>query len=477
MPFLLIAPIACLLVAIASLVLPSGPTYDPYAWLIWGRDLAHLDLVTTGGGTSWKPLPALVDALLTPLGGGAAAGWVVVARAGALFGVLMAGRLAWRLAPRRGRGFAAVAAAATLLLTHEYVKRTGVAEAEGLMAALGLLAIDRHLDGHRTQTFALMLAGGLIRVEAWPFAAAYGLWMAWHATRPWRTLAGVALGGLLLPLLWFGGDWVGSGRLTTAADRALHHKAGTPGASQHPFQATLTETWQMVPLSAWIAVGIALAAIATRAWRRRAARGGGGPLQEPGGELAAGRGHVQPDRVVALLAASATAWILIVAVMAARGYAGLPRFLFMADGLVAVVAGVGVAQVISGSPALVQRALRDRLAVPRAAAVVAALVACGAFAFGLLPNAQLLPGDVKSIDKVADTDSSLVNAIDEAGGIDAILRCGSPTTTWYTVTAVAYDLRVPTARVRDRPQGSRPVVFQPQRGAWQVRPRHCPSRS
>src|SRR3954463_11591053 len=120
-----IAGAGCVLLALASLVLPSGPTYDPYAWLIWGRDLAHLSLVTTGGGTSWKPLPALVDALLTPLAGGAAYGWVVVARTGALFALFMAGRLAWRLSPRGTRGVAAVAAAATLLLTHEWVKRTG----------------------------------------------------------------------------------------------------------------------------------------------------------------------------------------------------------------------------------------------------------------------------------------------------------------------------------------------------------------
>src|SRR3954451_21805039 len=101
---LLIAAIACLALALASLALPSGATYDPYAWLIWGRDLAHMDLATGGTGTSWKPLPALLDALLTPLGGGAARGWLVVARAGALFAVFMSFRLAWRLAPREGGG-------------------------------------------------------------------------------------------------------------------------------------------------------------------------------------------------------------------------------------------------------------------------------------------------------------------------------------------------------------------------------------
>src|SRR3954466_12263936 len=102
------AALACLLVAIASLALPSGPTYDPYAWLIWGRDLAHLDLATSGTGTSWKPLPALIAAALAPSAKHAAHGWLVVARAGGMFAVFMAFRLAWRLAPRPGRAVAGV---------------------------------------------------------------------------------------------------------------------------------------------------------------------------------------------------------------------------------------------------------------------------------------------------------------------------------------------------------------------------------
>ena len=49
---------ACLIVAAISLVEPSSPTYDPWAWIMWGREIAHLDLVTEGG-PSWKPLPIL----------------------------------------------------------------------------------------------------------------------------------------------------------------------------------------------------------------------------------------------------------------------------------------------------------------------------------------------------------------------------------------------------------------------------------
>jgi hypothetical protein len=40
--------VAAFALATLSLLLPSVPTYDPWAWLIWGREIAHGELVTTG---------------------------------------------------------------------------------------------------------------------------------------------------------------------------------------------------------------------------------------------------------------------------------------------------------------------------------------------------------------------------------------------------------------------------------------------
>jgi hypothetical protein len=42
-------PAACAVVATASLALPSEPTYDPWAWLVWGRELWAGDLDTAAG--------------------------------------------------------------------------------------------------------------------------------------------------------------------------------------------------------------------------------------------------------------------------------------------------------------------------------------------------------------------------------------------------------------------------------------------
>lgn len=418
---LLIAAATSLALAAASLALPSGPTYDPYAWLIWGRELTHAGLSTTSGGTSWKPLPALIDAALSPLGHSTADGWLVVARAGALFAVFMAGRLAVRLAPPGRRMIAGAVAGASLALTQEWVRRNGVGDAEGLMAAFGLLAIDRHLDGRRGQAFALLAAAGLIRVETWPFVAAYGGWLAWHAGP--RARLGLGLGALAIPILWFGGDWLGSGDLTTAAGRALRPVPGSPGVAAHPALAVAGEAFGMLPLPAWIGIGAAMA-MALRASGSRA------------GAASAGR---EPIALLAL----AAGWTAVVAAMAQRGYAGLPRFLFMASALEAVVAGVGAASLVAmlariGPPARVHI---------RGPAIATA--ASAAFALGSIPAAARLPGDAAAIDKVADMDSRLADSVDEAGGAGAVLRCRTEAP-WYTTTALAYDIDVQPSAIHAR---------------------------
>ncbi len=39
----------CVVVAVISLLGPSEPSYDPWAWLVWGREMTHLGLDTTFG--------------------------------------------------------------------------------------------------------------------------------------------------------------------------------------------------------------------------------------------------------------------------------------------------------------------------------------------------------------------------------------------------------------------------------------------
>ena len=51
------AAAACLALAAATRLIPSAPTTDPWGWIVWGREIGHLQLSTAiGGAPSWKPL-------------------------------------------------------------------------------------------------------------------------------------------------------------------------------------------------------------------------------------------------------------------------------------------------------------------------------------------------------------------------------------------------------------------------------------
>jgi hypothetical protein len=109
---------ACLALAALAHFLPAEPTYDPWAWISWGREIVHWDL-DTRTGPSWKPLPVLFTAPFALLGNSAApALWLVIARAGALLALVMAFRLARRLAGEPwGIGAGLVAALALVTST------------------------------------------------------------------------------------------------------------------------------------------------------------------------------------------------------------------------------------------------------------------------------------------------------------------------------------------------------------------------
>ncbi|HEV2770309.1 MAG TPA: hypothetical protein VGV40_09025, partial [Solirubrobacteraceae bacterium] len=80
---------ACVALAAATLLLPGAPTYDPWAWLLWGRELWSLEL-STAEGPAWKPLTVALAAPLTLFGAAAPDLWLALARAGALAGVALA---------------------------------------------------------------------------------------------------------------------------------------------------------------------------------------------------------------------------------------------------------------------------------------------------------------------------------------------------------------------------------------------------
>src|SRR5919106_721459 len=96
--------LACLGVSAVTLAYPTTPTYDPWAWIMWGREILQIDLVTEGG-PSWKPFPILFTAPFSLLGQDIAPYlWIWLARAGGLLACVMAYRMASRLIGGRGYG-------------------------------------------------------------------------------------------------------------------------------------------------------------------------------------------------------------------------------------------------------------------------------------------------------------------------------------------------------------------------------------
>src|SRR5918995_5521407 len=110
-----VAIAAALALGALSLLYPSTPSYDPWAWIQWGRDITQFEL-NTDTGPSWKPLPVIFTTLFAPFGDAAPDLWLVIARAGGLLALLMCFRLASKLV---GGGRAGTAA--------------------GIVAALGML--------------------------------------------------------------------------------------------------------------------------------------------------------------------------------------------------------------------------------------------------------------------------------------------------------------------------------------------------
>src|SRR3954465_14912982 len=164
-----------------SFLVPSAPTYDPWAWIIWGREILHLDLSTVDG-PSWKPLPVLLTAPFSLFGGLAPDLWLFVARAGAIAGVLML----FRLGRRFGGIPAGVAAAVPYALAPWTIRNGALGNSEGLLVALALGAVERHLEGRRGTALALALGAALLRPEAWPFVGLYGLVLLWGGGAPRR---------------------------------------------------------------------------------------------------------------------------------------------------------------------------------------------------------------------------------------------------------------------------------------------------
>ena len=406
-----------------------------------------LDL-DTRGGPAWKPLPVALTAPFSLLGDAAPYVWLVVARAGALLAVLMAARVAGRLSAPGGRLAAAAGAVAgaALLSISGFVRDSALGNSEGLLAALALLAIDRHLEGEHRRVLWLGFATALLRPETWPFLGIYAVWLWAHRPELRRP---VLVAAAAVPLLWLGPELWGSGDALRSSSRAQILEPDSPANADQPAVEVIRSFGRLliapVAAAALLASGMAVGA-AVRARR-------------------AGRALPAEVRAVLALVAGGAAWLLVVAAMAEAGYPGEPRYLVVAAAAAAVLAGVGAAELFK----ILRRALAalrppsvrprprarhergggGRLGAASAVALAGALVIAAGLA---LPRAGNVDEVANGLEYDARLWDDLRRAIDRAGGRERLNACGHRYAQPRQVPMVAWELRRHGSEVGLHPQ-------------------------
>jgi hypothetical protein len=386
----LCALVACVALGAASLLVADEPVYDAWSWLVWGRELAHLELDTTSG-PAWKPLPVLLAVPLSLAGDLAPQLWLVLVRTAWLMALLLAGQISLVLTlgrPRAARAAAAAFAALGVVLladevTHWSAQVAG-GMAEPLLVALALGAVSAAFAGRMRTVLVLGALAALVRPEAFPLLALYAVW-CWRVERRTRALAGAVV--LLVPALWLAPELLAAGG--RSADRARTQTGDPLEALDWAAALPLAVAWPL-----------ALAAL--------------------------------PDRRARVLGAGALAWIGIVAAMTLAGFAGLPRFMAPAAAIVGVLGGAGLAALLARSRAWI------------AALAVAALV--GTIA-GLAGRISDVPHAWRSAVRISDSHDRLRELAGSVGRT-RLLACGRLATSDVLVrTALAWRLGVPLSRV------------------------------
>lgn len=397
---------ACLALAGLSLLLPSEPSYDPWGWLVWGRELVQLRL-DTAGGPSWKPLPVAFTTLTAPFGrldeGLPPALWIVVARAGTLLALAMAFRLAGRLAGGGAAGvLAGAVAAVALFLTPDWFQFAAQGSEAPLAVALMLWAVERHLDGRPGHALVLGLLTCLMRPELVPFLGLYGAW-AWFAEPRLRPLLAGAL--VLLPAAWVVPEWIGSGNPLDGGRQARSEPVWSLSLAEHPWLRALERFHNHAGVAVeLLALAGLIGALVRRQW------------------------------AVLALAAAALAEVALYVAMTQLGFSGNPRYVLPALTIACVLAGVGAAQ-------LVELRLPR---VPRPAVAAAALAAIAMLGAPFVDErVAMLANEARQVGERMQVHADLARAVDQVGGPGAVAAIGTATANRALHSRLAWELELP----------------------------------
>ena len=300
----------CVVLAAVSLAFPFALIYDSWSWAIWARQLAH-GALDTDGLTAWKPLPPLVGLPVAALGGSPAVAWLLAERAAAL-GALA---LAYRLAARRAGVVSGVLAVVLVALVDGMLRYVAEGYSEPVVVALLLGAVLAALERRPGVALAALTGAALIRPETWPLLVLFAAWL-WREVPRMRAWLGVVVAAILV--LWFGGQWLGSG--DPLAGSKLARASSVPDSSFAGVALPFVVAWIGVAAALWWGV------------RRR-------------------------DAGVLLPAGAAVAWTLAVLFLDGVGYPGIERFLVPAAALWSVVGAIGLVWLVEEARALGGRAV------------------------------------------------------------------------------------------------------------------------
>jgi hypothetical protein len=388
--------------AISGVVLPTIPSYDPWSWVVWGREITdpHLNFVISGG-PSWKPLPLVFTTIWGLFGGAAPTLWVITARIGGLLGLVAAWRLAYRLTAgtpgqRGGRippVVAAVVAVIGILLTQDWFYYWLHGTSETILIGCTLWIVDRLIEGKRIQAFVLIVCATWIRPEWLPLEALYIVWLIWREPgyRKPAMLALFAIGLISFPIAWFVPPWIGSGNPFLASQHAALYNGNL---GPHPFIAVNSRgvNDQVLPILAFGIAGVVIGWLRDRRW------------------------------LVLGLGLGVILYYAIVVVETMKGYPGLERFFLPAASVVCVLGGYGLVRIAQFAGELIDK-VTDSSGAAVAKSVVVIVVLAGASVPFLTTRISDARADFPQASLVVKVSNQLTKVAAAVGGRDRAEPC------------------------------------------------------
>ncbi len=436
---------------------------------MWGKEILHGTLHTPGGPT-WKPLPVVFTTIFAIFGKAQPNLWLMVARAGAFVATVMTGKLAFRMTTWLAQGtdtngllpgiLAAVAAIVGLAFSSNFLSSSALGYSEGFAIAAIMIGVERHLDGHYRQAFALGFIAALDRPEVWLFWGPYGLWLMWKDPGARPLVIGLALATLAL---WFVPQKWGSGSWTSGISRANNPRSNSAAYAKCPFCTEFKkDEWPLVLLRtklAALAAILAACGILLAGWRAASRTAVGVSV------LGFNRRALKLDTprrraIMVVLSAGILGfgWWVLIALETQAHFSGNTRYIVIGSAFIYLCGSIafGWAAVELAGLAKRWRASGPASRTPRLASYGATGLMALVFAFA----PHWVGGSLISLGKThksllfqADLRTSLERLVAEDGGVARVKSCGAGhvMVEGFQVPMVAWYLGVKTLDVQDQP--------------------------